>query len=182
MRMCVGGNDLELNKKIEKCENAKETLKESKKRLEDIFIDTILRKDLGEIPQILDEFDKIEKVLSRLENMVRSEKKDAIKEYSGTTVIQSKDNQCLTRDQIYEQMYDYIKSKSNMEHNLNELMITIIGYRIKQKENPKEYDTFLNQARRVRKRIAKEENEEWSSKRVEGEDNSYPLSYSIQKL
>lgn len=86
-----------------------------------------------------------------------------------------------TAEKWTEDITKYIMSKQNYEHDLGELMDKVLGKRIKQKEDQKSYDTFLNKVRLVRNRVKKKENIEWDSVRKHYGHGSYPLVYKIKQ-
>lgn len=81
----------------------------------------------------------------------------------------------------YKGIHDRIKSKPDFEHDVPELMDNVLGKRIKQKEEPRAYETFLNKVRLARKHIAREENIEWDSTRITYGSGSNPLVFRIKR-
>lgn len=79
------------------------------------------------------------------------------------------------------QITKYVRSKSNYEHDLSELMVNVVGKPIKKKEYPRSYETFHSKVRLVRNRIEKRENIEWESERKHNGTKSLPLIYKIKK-
>ena len=86
-----------------------------------------------------------------------------------------------TAEKWYEGIHDHIKSKPDFEHDVPELMDNVLGKRIKQKEEPRAYDTFLNKVRLARKHIAREENIQWDSTRITYGSGSNPLVFRIKR-
>lgn len=86
-----------------------------------------------------------------------------------------------TAENWYNDIYSYIKSKPNFEHDLSELMDRVLGKQLHYIKEPKVYNTFRAKTRLARKNIAKEENIMWDSFRTTYGNGSNPSVFTIKK-